>query len=50
MISKKVCPNCGSTNVALIGSGPNSFKCKQCGFSGKGFIDKVFVEREGGRK
>ncbi len=43
MLSKRVCPNCGSEDVEMIGSG--KFMCKNCGYSGE-FPEKEILGRE----
>ncbi len=49
MISKKICPNCGSEEVIpVVGSVAGSWLCKECRFSGSEFVDQPIIglERE----
>jgi transposase-like protein len=46
MISKKFCPNCGSTDVFMIAGGTTgTWKCKECGFTGAVF-EKEIIGKE----
>jgi transposase-like protein len=47
MITKKVCPQCGSEDVALVGSNSRQWMCKSCGFTGNTFVDKEIIGRDG---
>jgi ribosomal protein L37AE/L43A len=53
MITKKRCPQCGSGEVEMIGSG--AFMCKACGYSGSVHETplvggEVTVSKKGGKK
>ena len=47
MISKKICPNCGSSEVEMIAGGmTGSWMCRNCGYSGSVFPEKEILGRE----
>jgi transposase-like protein len=51
MISKKLCPRCGSENIYLVGGGETSnYMCKDCGFNGERFPKKIIINKKGGIK
>ncbi len=48
MISKKVCPRCGSEDVYMAAGGiTGGWICKNCGYSG-GIIEKEILGGEAG--
>jgi len=47
MLTKKICPNCGSKEVQLIGVGDRAnWMCKDCGHAGNDFSDEEILGRE----
>lgn len=43
MVGIKVCPKCGSEDVALIGGGSHAMMCKECGHTGSSFPEKNII-------
>ena len=47
MITKKICPNCGSNEVDMIAGGiTGSWMCKECGYSGSVFPEEEILGRK----
>jgi ribosomal protein L37AE/L43A len=47
-ITVKMCPNCGSHSMFQIAAGmTNTWKCKDCGFTGPAFEKELIQSEEG---
>ena len=46
MITKKICPNCGSDDVTMVAGGiTGNWMCKRCGYQGS-VLEKEIVGKE----
>ena len=45
IISKKICPECGSEDVALVEPNSGLWMCKECQYTGHHFIEKEIIGR-----
>jgi transposase-like protein len=47
----KFCPNCGSEEIMLAAGGiTGGFVCKNCGFSGSIFPEKIITKQKANKK
>jgi len=45
LISRKICSECGSEDVALVEPNSGLWMCKECQYTGHGFFEKEAIGR-----